>query len=369
MRFSVSQPLLNEALSIVARGLSTQNTVAILAGVLIDAHDGTLTLQTTNLKVSIQHKISALVEEEGSVVVSGALLSRIVKTLPQENVSFTQNGTLVTLTCSKSSFTLATLPVEDFPEFPSPNTSKTIELPTKLLSEMVEKVYRVTKDDVTNPILAGITLTAQENKLSMYATDSHRLAIIDTHTETSSIQEEFTAIIPASAFHEMLSLPSISDTITLGISDNQIICSYLNTTFITLKIEGILPDFKRLFPTTCTTKLTCNPLLLSDAIKRVAVVTTANDLGIEFSLDPVAQTLTLKADSLEYGTSQETMSVSIEGDPITFSMNYQFMLECTKASTSKTELTFEIVNSMQPVVIKSFGDINYQCLLIPLRTN
>lgn len=369
MKFSVSQTSFNQALSIVCRGLSSQNTMAILAGVYIHASEGTLTLQTTDLKVSIKHAISAAVEEEGSVVVSGALLLKIVKNLPDAAITLTSTDTQAQLTCQKASFTLATLNPEDFPEFPVLNPNQVVELPTSLLTSMVDKVFRVTKDDIANPILSGITLVAHENKLSMYATDSHRLVIIDTSTETSSLTEEFNAIIPATAFHELLSLPSLTDTITLGLCDNQIVFSCENTTFVTLKIEGMFPNFKNLFPTTCATKLTCSPTELSAVIRRVALVTTNSDLGVVFDINPQTQTLTLKADSVEYGTSQEEFAVHIEGAPVQFSMNYQFITECTKSCTNKDEITFEIVDNMQPIVVKSFGTINYQCLLIPLRTN
>lgn len=369
MKFSVSQKEFNQAITIVLRGVASQATLPVLGGIYIQAQGSTLTLQTCDLKVSIRHKLEAAVEEEGQTVVPGLFLSKLVKNLPDAPITMETTPTQAILTCLKSTYELSTLDASDFPEFPDITPSQSIELPSDLLNDMVERVYRVTKEDISNPILGGITLVAQENKLTMYATDSHRLVIIDTNTETASIDSEFTAIIPAVCFHELLNLPTITPRLQIGLTDNQVIFSFENTTYVSLKIEGMFPNYKNLFPTTCNTKLAVNPEQLTQAIKRVALVTTNKNLGVIFDVDPQNQLITLKADSSEFGASKEEFSATIEGNPISFSMNYQFILECCRSTTHADEMTFEIVDSFQPIVIKSFGTMNYQCLLIPLRTN
>ena len=369
MRFSVSQSSLAEAITIVLKGVTTLSTAPVLSGILFSAHEGTVTLQTTNIKVAIKHTIEAAVDEEGSCVVSGAFIAKLIKNLPSAPVIFESNDSQTQISCLKSIYQLGVLNSEDFPEFPQLTEEQTIELPSDLLAEMVERLYRVTKQDVSNPILEGITLVAQENKLSMFATDSHRLAIVDTHSEMASPQKEFTCIIPATCFHEILTLPNISKTLHIGLSDNQVIFKFQNTTYISRKIEGTFPAYQNLFPKTCNTKISVNPDTLAEAIRRVALVTTTNNLGVTFEIKPQDQVITLRANSNEIGVSQEDLSAKIEGNPITFSMNYQYILECSKSSTNKEEMSFEIVDSFQPITIKSFGTFNYQCLLIPLRTN
>lgn len=369
MRFSVSQSSLAQAITIVLKGVTTISTAPVLSGILFTAKEGSVTLQTTNIKVAIKHTIEAAVDEEGSCVVSGAFVAKLIKNLPNAPVVFESNDAQTQISCLKSVYQLAILNSSDFPEFPQLQESQTIELPSELLSQMVERLYRVTKQDVSNPILEGITLVAQENKLSMFATDSHRLAIVDTHTDFASPKEEFTCIIPASCFHEILNLPNISETLHIGLSDNQVIFKFQNTTYISRKIEGSFPAYQNLFPKVCNTKISVNPELLSESIRRVALVTTNNNLGVHFDIKPDAQTITLHANSNEIGVSQEDLPAKIEGNPISFAMNYQYILECAKSTTNSDELAFEVVDSFQPITIKSFGTFNYQCLLIPLRTN
>ena len=88
MKFTVSQSSLMKAISVVAKGMGGNSTLPILSGIYLRAADGTLELQTNNLSISIRHLVPANVEEDGETVVSGKVLTNIVKTLPDAAVSF-----------------------------------------------------------------------------------------------------------------------------------------------------------------------------------------------------------------------------------------------------------------------------------------
>lgn len=57
MKFSINQSELQQALSVVVKGSSTRSTLSILAGVYIQANQDCVTLQTTNLELSIKMTI------------------------------------------------------------------------------------------------------------------------------------------------------------------------------------------------------------------------------------------------------------------------------------------------------------------------
>ena len=129
MKFTVSQSALAKALLVVTKGMATNSTLPILSGVYIKAADGMLEFQATNLTISIRHKIAANVEDEGETVVSGKILTNIVKTLPDSAVTFEGLDRIVAITCDKSHFRLNTLDPRDFPEFPQVSLERSIELP------------------------------------------------------------------------------------------------------------------------------------------------------------------------------------------------------------------------------------------------
>ena len=65
MKVSVNQSELSRALATVVKGSSSRSTLSILSGILIQARDGEIVLQTTDLKLSIRIILPALVEEVG----------------------------------------------------------------------------------------------------------------------------------------------------------------------------------------------------------------------------------------------------------------------------------------------------------------
>ena len=144
MRFTVSQSSLLKALSVVAKGMGTNSTLPLLSGIYIKAEEGTLEFQTNNLTITIRHRIPANVEESGETVVSGKMLTSIVKTLDDAAVTFDGGERTISISCEKSSFRLNTLNPADWAAFPEYSLEDATELPSELLSGMVDKVYKVT---------------------------------------------------------------------------------------------------------------------------------------------------------------------------------------------------------------------------------
>ncbi|MCC6102331.1 MAG: DNA polymerase III subunit beta [Olegusella sp.] len=365
MKFSVSQSSLNLALSIVGKGLATNSTIPILSGIYLKAADGTIELQTTDLNISIRHKIPANVEEPGITVVSGKLLTNIVKTLPDAAVTFESTPHNIAIHCERSSFKLTTLEAEDFPEFPSLALDRSIELPSKTLSQMISKVYRVTSKDNSRPILQGIQLTVENNTMRLVATDSYRLAVCDTHTDTDS-KEPFSVIVPGGTFHEVLSLPSMTEKILIGTTDSQVAFVFNNTTFISRRVEGNFPNYRQLLSSNCKTSVKFEAGLLAPALKRVSVIAAANP-AVKFIINVNDATMTLEAFAPDQGASSETLSVEVEGEDITIALNHRYVADCLAAVSDTDKLTLELEGPMRPGVFKSYGDINYLYLLMPVR--
>lgn len=366
MKFSVSQSALAQALSVVSKGMGASSTLPILSGVLIQASEGVLTFQTTDLTISVRHRIAAMVEEEGSTVVSGKIISNIVKTLPDAAVDFESTDNQIRISCNKSSFLLNTLNPHDFPEFPQFALERSIELPSKLLSEMVDKVYKVTSKDNSRPILSGVLLSVEENTIRLVATDSYRLAVCDSNTEISSTDEAFQTIVSGATFHDVLSLPSMTETVLIGTTESQVVFVFGNTTYITRKIDGNFPNYRQLLPSNWSTSVKINISEFSSALKRVSVIAQTNP-SVRFDIDAANKLMKLSASSPDQGESTELLPVDVEGESMSIALNYHYVFDCVNAASGEQEISLELLNTMQPGVFKSYAKINYLYLLMPVR--
>lgn len=365
MKFTVSQSALMKALSVVAKGMGANSTLPILSGIYIKAVDGQLEFQTNNLTISIRHLIPANVEEPGETVVSGKVLTNIVKTLSDAAVTFEGIERTVTISCEKSTFRLNTLNPADWSAFPQIEPDRTIELPSELLSHMVDKVYKVTSKETSRPILQGILLTVEDNTIRLVATDSFRLAVCDSSVEAPA-GETFRAIVAGTVFHDVLTMPSLTDTIQIGTTESQVVFSFGNTTFVSRRIEGNFPDYKQLLPPTCATAVGIDIPEFSSALKRVSVIAQQN-ASVRFDIDADGGFVRLSASSPEQGESSEVLPTQIEGQSLAIALNYHYVFDCVNAVSESKEMRLELQGSMQPGIFKCNGKVNYLYLLMPVR--
>lgn len=364
MKFTVSQSSLMKALSVVSKGMGA-STLPILSGVYIKAAEGTLEFQTNNLTISIRHLIPANVEEPGETVISGKVISNIVKNLSDAAVTFEGEGRTLTLSCDKSTFRLNTLNPSDWPAFPEVSPERSIELPSDLLSTMVDKVYKVTSKESSRPILQGILLTVEDNTIRLVATDSFRLAVCDSSVEAAA-GETFRAIVDGTTFHDVLAMPSMEESVQIGTSANQVVFTFGNTTFVARRIEGNFPDYKQLLPPTCATAVQLDAGEFSAALKRVSVIALQN-AAVRFDIDADGGMVKLSASSPEQGESTEYVNAQIEGQSLSIALNYHYVFDCMNAVSSANNLRLELQGSVQPGIFKSNGKVNYLYLIMPVR--
>ena len=368
MKFTVSQSSLAKALLVVAKGMATNSTLPYLSGIYIKAEEGTLEFQTANLTISVRHRIAANIEEPGETVVSGKVLTSIAKTLPDAAVTFSMEPGMrtVEISCSKSHFRLNTLEASDFPEFPSYALERSIELPSALLSDMVDMVYKVTSRDTSRPILQGVLLSVEENTIRLVATDSYRLAVCDSNAETSSSDEAFVTIVPGATFHDVLSSPSMTEQIMVGTTDSQVVFVFGDTTYVSRKIEGNFPNYRQLLPAGCATSVRLDAAQFGGALKRVSVIASSNP-SVRFDADADGHLMRLSASSPDQGESSELLDAEVEGQTMSIALNFHYVFDCVNAVGGADDLTLELQGPMQPAIFKAYGKINYLYLLMPVR--
>ena len=366
MKFTVSQASLTSALATVMKGVAGTSTLPILAGVLIRAEDGVIEFQTSNYTIAIRHRVAARVDEEGAMVVPCKMLSNITKTLPDAPVSFETEDRQVRIACEKSSFRLNTLDVGDFPEFPSYALVNSVELPADILSEMVSRVWRVTSTDKNRPVLNGVFMTVENNTVRLVATDSYRLAVCDTHVETSSLEGSFELNVPSEALNDALQITGGQGSILVGATDTQVVFVAENTTYVARRIEGTYPNYKALLPPSCTTTVKIDVEAFNAALKRVAVI-AQNNSAVKFEIDAELGTLGLSAISNDQDAANESIDVEVEGETGVIAFNYHYIVGCLNVLGREKEITLELQSYQQAGVFKCADAINYLYLVMPVR--
>ena len=371
MKFSINQQELANAINVVSKGASTRSTLPILSGILLRAQDETIVLEATNLDLSIRYRAAAFVEEEGETVIPSKLFLDVVKSLPNSAVHFEANDESATLLCETSSFSLRTLMAEDFPGFPDVTPDTSISIPYELFVDMSKRVSRVVSRDESRPILTGVLVQCEGDLLRMVATDSYRLAFTETRLEAPG--SDFSAVVAGVFLNNVASVPAGQALIDFGVTENQIVVRCGATTFVNRRIEGSFPRYAQLLPDACETKAIFDTKLLSDAVKRVSLLTDKTN-PVKFDLNVASQTTQISTSSQDVGAASETLGSDIDGEDTVIGFNPTYVIDGL-SSVFTPQITLELQSSVRPGILKTdtyygpaeVGKERFAYVIMPVR--
>ena len=82
MRILCEQEVLNEAVSVVSRAVSSRSSLPVLEGIYIKAEeDGTVKLTGNDMEIGIEAVVEAEVMQPGEIVINAKMLGGIVRSL------------------------------------------------------------------------------------------------------------------------------------------------------------------------------------------------------------------------------------------------------------------------------------------------
>ena len=366
--------MLAEAVSWTARVLPTRPASPILAGMRISAQGQELTLSSFDYEVSGNSRIPASVDEEGEVLVSGRLLADISKSLPNKPVTIEVDGQKVSLSCGSSHFTLAVMPIDEYPLLPGqPQVAGSVD--SQVFAQAVAQVSIAASRDETLPLLTAVRVEIDGDNITLLATDRYRLAMRELHWDSVSDMSE-AALVKARILQDVAKSMTSGAKVDVGLSqESQPGASSLigfqaggRRTTSTL-MDGDYPPVRRLFPETTTIQAIVERHTLLEAVKRVSLVAERKtSVRLSFSDGQ----LVLEAGQGDNAQASEVVPAQLMGEDIATAFNPQYLSE--GLSVMDTDFVrFGFTHPTKPAVItgqeKADGgeSTDFRYLLMPIR--
>jgi DNA polymerase-3 subunit beta len=374
VKFRVERDVLAEAVTWAARGLPNRPPVPVLAGVLLEADDdGTLTLSAFDYEVSARVTVVADVAEAGAVLVLGRLLADISRNLPALPVDIATEGNKVQLVCGSSRFTLLKMPADDYPTLPaSPAPSGTI--PGDVFTQAVAQVSIAADRGDTLPILTGVRVEIEGDKVTLLATDRYRLAMRELTWNPDAADARHLALVPARTLSDTAKALGASGSvgIALGSSaggDGLIGFEAGQRRSTTRLLDGEYPKVTSIFPASVDTEAVIATGSFVEAVKRVALVAERNTpVRLNFTEGQVI----IEAGTGEDAQASEAVESALTGPDIEIAFNPHFLLDGLGAvGTAYSRLSF--TQPGRPAVLSgqaeqdSAPDTSYRYVLMPVR--
>ncbi len=374
MKIQVERDVLAEAVAWTARALPARPAVPVLAGIRLQAA-GELTLSSFDYDVSAQATVPVAVEEDGDLLVSGRLLAEITRSLPARPVEISSDGARATLTCGSATFTLLTMPSEDYPSLPAMPPAAGSIGSDAFASAVSQSATAAGRDD-TLPALTGVRIEIEGETLTLVSTDRYRLAVRELRWTPARPDLSAAVLVPARALAETARALTAGAEVSIALAlpgeegtggEGMIGFEGAGRRTTTRLLGGDFPRYQSLLPNQVNSvaELAAGPF--AEAVKRVALVAERNT-AVRLSFSPGQ--LVLEAGTGDEAQAVEVIEASFEGDDIQIAFNPQYLLDgLTALDSDVARIAF--TESGKPALItgKPAPDEqpDYRYLLMPIR--
>jgi DNA polymerase III subunit beta len=382
VKIVLERDVLADAVAWTARALPARPTVPVLAGIRLQAADE-LVLSSFDYDVSAQATVPVSTEQPGSALVSGRLLAEISRSLPAKPVHITAEAGRAVLTCGSATFTLLTMPEEEYPALPEmPPPAGTVG--SDAFATAVSQSATAAGRDDTLPALTGVRIEIEGDTLTMVSTDRYRLAVRELRWTPARPDLSAAVLVPARALVETARSLTSSAQVSIALAlpgqdagaggsgpvaagDGMIGFEGSGRRTTTRLLSGEFPRHQSLLPKTVNAAAELPVSVLAESVRRVALVAERNTpVRLTFS----SGQLMLEAGTGDEAQAEEVVEADFSGDDLSIAFNPQYLLDGLSAVDSDT-VRISFTEPGKPALLTGKpgpdGSQEFRYLLMPIR--
>ncbi len=371
MQFVIERAHLLKSLGHVQSVVEKRGTIAVLSNVKIDAKVDGVSLTATDMDLAIVEKTAATVSKPGSTTVGAHTFYDIVRKLPegaQIELTTSDDGGKVSIRAGQSRFSLACLPVDDFPVMAEGELAHNFTLKSAECLALVAKPSFAISTEETRYYLNGIYVhvagSGAGKALRAVATDGHRLARIEMALPAGADGMPG-VIVPRKAIYELRKLLEEGEgDIGISLSDAKIRLTCGNAVLVSKLIDGNFPDYERVIPSGNDKIMEVDCKLFTTAVDRVSVISTEKSRAIKFHVENGK--LTLSASSPEHGTASEEIDVTYSAAGMEIGFNSRYLLDMMTQIEGDTA-QFLLNDGASPAIVRDTSDVGALYVIMPMR--
>jgi DNA polymerase-3 subunit beta len=379
MKLSCLQENLSRALAVVGRAVAVRSTLPITQNVLLATDGGRLKLSATNLEIGITTWIGAMIEEEGSITVPARLLTEFIGSLPQGQIEITgsERPKSLSLNSGRINARISGTDAEDFPPIPTISAEEGVEfqVSTRDIKRSIDQTAFAADTEETRPVLSGILVEIEGDKLTLAAADGFRLAV-KQGSILNPVEKPVNVIIPARTFAEVSRLIGDQDStmdVLVSSSRNQVLFQLDDLQIVSQIIQGNFPRYMDLLEdamrdTKAEATLRITDMLAASRSVNIFVRDSNNIVKLQMNPGdedgPEGQIVISSRDD-EVGENTAELDGQITGEESTIAFNGQYLLDVL-GNIDGEEVSIKTSGPSRAGVFTSPGSDQYVHLIMPM---
>jgi DNA polymerase-3 subunit beta len=342
---------------------------------LIASDEGRLRLSATNLEMGITCWIPARIEEEGSTTVPARTFNDLVGTLPSDQVSLKLDVSTQTLNVRGGTSTndIKCIDAQEFPPLPVPELDNAMQINSGDFREMIHQVAFAASSDEARPVLMGVLIQVEEDKLTMAAADGFRLSVRNAVLSTP-VPAPVTAIVPAQALKELARVATDGEEpiyMVLPKGRGQVIFRVKDVEVVSQLIDGSFPDFNQIIPRSYKARTLVSTASLLKACKQAEIFAREGSNVARFNIKSAQgemqpSEVEISATSEETGKNETIVEATVDGSGVLIAFNVKFLREALEViRTPNVALETSAANA--PGVVRPVGEDDFLHVIMPMH--
>jgi len=375
MKVTVLQENLARGLGIVSKAVSPRSTLPVLANVLIASDEGRLRLSATNLELGITCWIPARSEEEGSTTVPSRTFNDLVSTLPADQVLLRLDVKTQTLNVRGGTSTndIKCIDAQEFPPLPVPDLEGAVQINVGDFREMIHQVVFAASSDEARPVLMGVLVQVDKDKLTMAAADGFRLSVRKAVLSTPAATP-VSAIVPSQALKELARVATDGEEpiyMVLPKGRGQVVFRVKDVEVVSQLIDGTFPDYQQIIPRKYNSRTLVSTSSLLKACKQAEIFAREGSNVARFNIKTAQgemqpSEVEISATSEETGKNETIVEATVDGSAVLIAFNVKFLREVLEVvKTPNVALETSAANA--PGVVRPVGDDNFLHVIMPMH--
>jgi DNA polymerase-3 subunit beta len=286
-------------------------------------------ISATDLDHSIVVSKTTSSQGNKEITVNAKKLFEIVRELPDGEIFLSVDENVLIIESKKGfSCKIAGTSSNDFPEFPSIESTISFKIDIATLKEMIVKSSFAVSKDESRTCLCGIFWNIEEQSTGMVATDGHRLGSSFTIGNYAVSEKASMIVAPKTLLHLIRVLESVESESMITVSKDEKYVLFANEKIkiCSKLIEGPYPDYDKAIPKNNPKKAIIEKAQFLEAVKRVSVLSNQKTHLVK---------CIFKEESVEVsvfnrdigGEAQESVSADYSGEQHIIGFNAIYLLE------------------------------------------
>lgn len=363
MEITIPHEQITKALELVGRISTKHVTLPVLQCVRLEAKEGVITLQATNLEISLETAIDGTVIEEGVVAVPAQIFLQSIQFINQKEITLRTEDQVLQLETESTNTSIKTFSAEEFPNLRQLQGEE-LQLQGKSFAYGIKSVAFSASVTSIKPELGSVFIQQKkEHSLTFVATDSFRL--MEKTIPQKNLVLEDSLMIPSKNAVELARICEIVNEDPVFITnDNQCALRFPSGVYVSTRlVTGNFPDYAQIIPKEFVSHVV---VLKDDLLKSFKKTSTFLNKFRQVSLMITNKNLTISSQNSEVGHTTDTVKAQVEGEELSLNFNQQYIMDpLSHIQDDSVKMSFAGIG--RAMILQGASDKSLRYLVMPMN--